>query len=222
MSASAAGAGLVCLGGIGPALAIPSPELVVGSFTSISQIFALASALLGGGAAVATFRMRARGGAPGLSRRFAAFAIAAVVLLIASVASNVYQFVGARAERLARLQDTLLRQATTPGGPKLDPKNLELSYADMVKQPTGITTEEAAKLLDAAARGERDDLIFIDPPYAQARDWGTELSVVVAPLLSTAARVIVESDRRAPLKLEMPVERERRYGDTTIRIHSHQ
>jgi rifampicin phosphotransferase len=171
MSASVAGAGLVCLGGIGPALAIPSPELVVGSFTSISQIFALASALLGGGAAVATFRMRARGAA-GLSRRFAAFAVAAFVLLIASVAFNVYQFVGARAERLARLQDTLLRQATTPGGPKLDPKNLELSYADMVKQPTGITTEEAAKLLDAAARGERDDLIFIDVRETAERDMG--------------------------------------------------
>ena len=171
MSASVAGAALVCLGGIGPAVAIPSPELVVGSFTSISQIFALASALLGGGAAVATFRMRARG-APGLSRRFAAFAIAAFVLLIASVAFNVYQFVGACAERLARLQDTLLRQATTPGGPKLDPKNLELSYADMVKQPTGITTEEAAKLLDAAARGERDDLIFIDVRETAERDMG--------------------------------------------------
>src|SRR4030088_1276147 len=96
MSASVAGAFVLYLGGTEPAQAIPSSELVVGSFTSISQIFALASALLGGGAAVATFRMRARG-APGLSRRFAAFAIAAFVLLVASVAFNVYQFVGARA-----------------------------------------------------------------------------------------------------------------------------
>ncbi|HEX4553109.1 MAG TPA: rhodanese-like domain-containing protein, partial [Xanthobacteraceae bacterium] len=93
-------------------------------------------------------------------------------MLIASVAFNLYQFVGARAERLARLQDTLLRQATTPGGPKLDPKNLELSYAEMVKQPTGITTEEAAKLLDAVARGERDDLMFIDVRETAERDMG--------------------------------------------------
>jgi hypothetical protein len=34
--------------------------------------------------------------------------------------------------------------------------------------------------------------------------------------------VIVESDRRVPLALGMQVERERRYGDTTITIHSHQ
>src|SRR4030088_423277 len=82
MSASVAGAALVCLGGIGPAVAIPSPELVVGSFTSISQIFALASALLGGGAAVATFRMRARG-APGRCRRCGDLAVAGVLLVSA-------------------------------------------------------------------------------------------------------------------------------------------
>ena len=34
-----------------------------------------------------------------------------------------------------------------------------------------------------------------------------------------AARVVVESDRRAPLDLELPVEQERRYGDTLITIH---
>jgi hypothetical protein len=36
----------------GPALAIPSPELVVGSLTSLSQLAAIGSALLGGGAAL--------------------------------------------------------------------------------------------------------------------------------------------------------------------------
>ncbi len=36
-----------------------------------------------------------------------------------------------------------------------------------------------------------------------------------------AARVVVESDRRAPLELELALERERRYGDTSIRIHLH-
>src|SRR6267142_6003847 len=51
----------VYLLGTGSAFAIPSPELVVGSFTSISQLFALGSALLGGGATVATLRMRSQG-----------------------------------------------------------------------------------------------------------------------------------------------------------------
>ena len=49
--ASVFGALALCLLGTGQAFAIPSPELVVGSFVSISQLFALASAVLGGGAA---------------------------------------------------------------------------------------------------------------------------------------------------------------------------
>jgi hypothetical protein len=33
------------------------------------------------------------------------------------------------------------------------------------------------------------------------------------------ARVVSESDRRDPLELELPLQDERRYGDTLIRIH---
>ncbi len=74
----------------------------------------------------------------------------------------------------------------------------------------------------ARTREETYDLVFIDPPYRQARDWGPELSRPLPSLLAPAARVVVESDRRAPLELEMEVEQERRYGDTSIRIHRHQ
>ena len=34
------------------------------------------------------------------------------------------------------------------------------------------------------------------------------------------ARVVTESDRRAPLDLPLPTTDERRYGDTLIRIHA--
>jgi 16S rRNA (guanine966-N2)-methyltransferase len=71
----------------------------------------------------------------------------------------------------------------------------------------------------ARGRQETYDLVFIDPPYGQAEDWGPELSALLPPLLGPAARVVVESDRRAPLQLELALERERRYGDTSIRIH---
>lgn len=79
-----------------------------------------------------------------------------------------------------------------------------------------------AALRSARARKETYDLIFIDPPYSQALDWGPELSALLPPLLRPDARVVVESDRRAPLQLQVELERERRYGDTTIRIHRHQ
>jgi 16S rRNA (guanine966-N2)-methyltransferase len=76
-------------------------------------------------------------------------------------------------------------------------------------------------LRSAREHEETYDLVFIDPPYRQAHDWGPELSAVLPSLLRPAARVVVESDRRTPLELGVEVERERRYGDTTIRIHRH-
>jgi 16S rRNA G966 N2-methylase RsmD len=64
--------------------------------------------------------------------------------------------------------------------------------------------------------------VLIDPPYGQARELGPRLGALLPPLLKPAARIVVESDRRAPLELQADVERERRYGDTSIRIHRNQ
>jgi len=72
-----------------------------------------------------------------------------------------------------------------------------------------------AFLRDARGAGAVYDLVFLDPPY---RDSVRELSV--PPVLSPGARVVVESDRRAPHDLDIPLIDERRYGDTLIRIHS--
>jgi 16S rRNA (guanine966-N2)-methyltransferase len=64
------------------------------------------------------------------------------------------------------------------------------------------------------------DLVFLDPPYRQATALGRELSPALAPVLARGARVVVESDRRAPLKLGLPVDPgQRRYGDTLIEIY---
>ena len=95
-------------------------------------------------------------------------------------------------------------------------------------------------LRGAASAQETYDLVFIDPPYGRARPaspasdppsaerWGAELSAMLPGLLSPGARVVVESDRRAPLELppmgtgELALERDKRYGDTSITIHRHQ
>jgi 16S rRNA (guanine966-N2)-methyltransferase len=76
-------------------------------------------------------------------------------------------------------------------------------------------------LRTARERAEKYDLVFIDPPYRRARDWAPELSALLPAVLAPAARVVVESDRRMPLALEMAIELERRYGDTSITIHRH-
>jgi len=48
---------------------------------------------------------------------------------------------------------------------------------------------------------------------------GLQLSAMLPPLLGPGARIVVESDRRAPLGLELEIARERRYGDTLVTIH---
>jgi 16S rRNA (guanine966-N2)-methyltransferase len=77
-----------------------------------------------------------------------------------------------------------------------------------------------AALRAARSRAETYDLVFVDPPYRLAAGLGAELSEALAGLLAPGGRVVTESDRRAPLELELPQTHERRYGDTLIRIHT--
>jgi 16S rRNA (guanine966-N2)-methyltransferase len=63
------------------------------------------------------------------------------------------------------------------------------------------------------------DLVFLDPPYRMASALGPQLSTALPPILAEGARVVVESDRRAPLELDMTLLRERQYGDTLLRVH---
>ncbi len=63
------------------------------------------------------------------------------------------------------------------------------------------------------------DLVFLDPPYAAARSLAGALASGLPGVLAAGARVVSESDRRTPLELALPLRRERRYGNTLIRIH---
>jgi 16S rRNA (guanine966-N2)-methyltransferase len=88
----------------------------------------------------------------------------------------------------------------------------------------GMTAEVRAAsatafLRTARSHGRQYDLVFLDPPYRRASSLGGELSIALAPVLATGARVVSESDRREPLELELPLSDERVYGDTLIRIH---
>jgi rhodanese-related sulfurtransferase/membrane protein insertase Oxa1/YidC/SpoIIIJ/phosphohistidine swiveling domain-containing protein len=150
------------LAGINQAYAIPSPELVVGSFVSISQLFALASAVLGGGAAFATMRVRRRGGSAEMSRGLLYTAVGMFALLAVSVGVNIYQYVSNANARQARLEGALSRPMPTLDGKSLDPTLKEVSYRDQLRSVRGISTDELEKLLEAKARGERGDTFLLD------------------------------------------------------------
>lgn len=81
--------------------------------------------------------------------------------------------------------------------------------------------EALAALRAARKRGETYDLVFLDPPYSQARELEGPLSASLPAILEPAARVVVESDRRSPLALALSPLRERHYGDTLITIYRH-
>ena len=74
-------------------------------------------------------------------------------------------------------------------------------------------------LKKAGARGDAYDVVFLDPPYAAGARLAPALDEQLSAVLAPKARVVSESDRRAPLALSLELETERRYGDTLIRIH---
>jgi 16S rRNA (guanine(966)-N(2))-methyltransferase RsmD len=91
---------------------------------------------------------------------------------------------------------------------------------DALRVEAEVRRQDALAYLRSASRDARQyDLVFLDPPYRHANALGPELSTALGPVLASGARVVAESDRRAPLELGLTLLDERRYGDTLIRIH---
>ena len=146
-----------------PSYAIPSPDLVVGSISSISQLIALASAMIGGGAVVVGVRAGANSSGSGRAARIAwRVAIAAIVLTCLSVAGNYYQYSKQHSDRQARLEAAILRPTVTTDGRTLDPDLKETSYSDQARSPRGISTEQMATLLSEKQRGLDPDDVLLD------------------------------------------------------------
>jgi 16S rRNA (guanine966-N2)-methyltransferase len=107
-----------------------------------------------------------------------------------------------------------------------DPRAVAVIRANLaalgLAEPQAVVHAGPARsaLRNASRRGDTYDLVFLDPPYRSAPELGRELSAALGPLLAAGGRVITETDRRAPLALDLPLRHERRYGDTLIRIHT--
>ena len=88
------------------------------------------------------------------------------------------------------------------------------------ERPPTSAAATRCRFLGTASRDARQyDLVFLDPPYRLAEALGPELSEALPAVLAPGAAVVAESDRRAPLAIDLPLNDERRYGDTLIRIH---
>jgi 16S rRNA (guanine966-N2)-methyltransferase len=88
---------------------------------------------------------------------------------------------------------------------------------DAIAADTAVRRGDALRFLENA--NDRYDLVFVDPPYSSAPSLGERLTQLLPAVLSQNARIVTESDKRAPLDLGFPLEFERDYGDTRIRIH---
>ncbi|MGI8429176.1 MAG: 16S rRNA (guanine(966)-N(2))-methyltransferase RsmD [Solirubrobacteraceae bacterium] len=100
-------------------------------------------------------------------------------------------------------------------------RNLEsLGFA---RSAAEVRRQPALAFLEQARIGARQyDLVFLDPPYRHASRLGQQLAGALVPVLAPGARVVAESDRRAPLELDLALIGlidERCYGDTMIQIH---
>jgi 16S rRNA (guanine966-N2)-methyltransferase len=90
------------------------------------------------------------------------------------------------------------------------PPEAEGLYAEVVRRDV---------LAYLAGRPGPFDLILVDPPYSCALQSAEALAERLAPVCSENARIVTESDKRAPLELPLPLLRERTYGDTRVAIH---
>jgi 16S rRNA (guanine966-N2)-methyltransferase len=98
-----------------------------------------------------------------------------------------------------------------------------LEALGIAAEAASVQRQDARAFLRGARASARQyDLVFLDPPYRRAVALAEELAPLLAAPLAAGGRVVSESDRRAPLELELPLIDERRYGDTIIRIHEHQ
>ena len=137
------------------AQAIPSPELVIGSVTSLSQVFAVGLAMVSGAGAVIATKLGLKPKAK--AQRYPVKLIAVLLLLVGGLSAiNFWQFNSSQNAEQARLQATLVRPAQFAGTQIKDDTLKESSFSNQKENPLAISTQEAASLLSAG------DTVFFD------------------------------------------------------------
>jgi 16S rRNA (guanine966-N2)-methyltransferase len=82
-----------------------------------------------------------------------------------------------------------------------------------------VVVRDALAWLKSPPPGAAFGLVFADPPYDSAPRLAAALAERLPPVVSEEALIVIESDKRNPLLLELPLADERSYGNTRIAIH---
>lgn len=82
-----------------------------------------------------------------------------------------------------------------------------------------IRADWRSALSDLAGRGSSFEAVLVDPPYADSDEVAKELAAALEGVVSPGAVVAVESPVGAPLVIGLPLRRERRHGDTLLRLY---
>jgi 16S rRNA (guanine(966)-N(2))-methyltransferase RsmD len=115
--------------------------------------------------------------------------------------------------------EALSRGAASAAFVDNDPKAVEVIRRNLATAGVEAPVHRRDVLRFIASADGPFGLVFADPPYSSAPRLGEPLSRLLPGVLSKNAVIVTESDKRAPLELELPLEFERDYGDTRIRIH---
>ncbi|KIC15844.1 PEP-utilizing protein [Leisingera sp. ANG-Vp] len=138
------------------ALAIPSPELVIGSVSSLSQVLAVGIAMVSGLGAVVAAKLGFTPKAGGSRLRYPVKLISfLIVAAIALAAGNYWQYSSHSTAELARLQATLTRPAQFDGTTIKDATLKETSFSKQENHPLAMSTTDAA-----AALGDGSTLFY--------------------------------------------------------------
>jgi YidC/Oxa1 family membrane protein insertase len=158
-----------------PALAIPSPDVMVSFFSNIAQIFGLLTLAIGGALFSQQTRKRLgrRAAAAGGTSRMVLGVIC--VALFASVAINTLQWANERDATETRLRTNLTRSSIEAGSKVGDTSLKTLSFSQQINHPQGISTADLDTLLATAKPSDgagAGGVSFIDVREAEELEGG--------------------------------------------------
>lgn len=98
-------------------------------------------------------------------------------------------------------------------------KTINRNLAKLKSENASVVRADFRSFLkNAAEKGEKYDLIFMDPPYRMHPVIGQEIAGMLPEIVSSKGRVVVESGTRQEISLPGQLLKDKVYGDTRVRI----